>query len=62
MYTEDWEDAEDGDCALVKEYGDCTLWIERGMLGIVRSGIGRRERWGLCTDRRMGRILGGDGA
>ena len=62
LYTEDWEDAEDGDYTLVKKYGDCTLWIERGRLGIVRSGIGRRERWGLRTDRRMRRILGGDGA
>ena len=35
LYTEDWEDAEDGDYTLVKEYGDCTLWIERGMLGIA---------------------------
>ena len=37
LYTEDWEDAEDGDCTLVKEDGDCTLWIERGMLGIAHG-------------------------
>ena len=50
MYTEDWEDAEDGDCTLVKEYGDCTLWIERGMLGIVNgveNGENIRRVWGI---------------
>ena len=43
LYTEDWEDAEDGDYTLVKEYGDCTSVGELG--NEKEENIGRG--WGI---------------
>ena len=43
MYTEDWEDAEDGDYTLVKEYGDCTSVGELGNENEENIGRG----WGI---------------